>query len=135
MAADMVEFNHINGVEDDYNLEDFFPKSIAEHLQPFIEYRIKVVMKEDLLFLRGESQLVNTSCVIKRKNRSKGGGKLSMHLVPCETLPLSLESGGYIDTSFKGRIVLKLTNYSGEIKRFCAGTPVAYIVLQPFSLE
>jgi len=37
MAADMVEFNHIDGVEDDYNLEDFFPKSIAEHLQPFID--------------------------------------------------------------------------------------------------
>ena len=121
--------------EDDYNLEDFFPKSIAEHLQPFIEYRIKLVLKEDTLFRGGESLLVNTSCVIKGKMKSKGGGNLSMHLVPCETLPLSLESGGYIDTSFKGRIVLKLTNYSGEIKRFCAGTSVAYIVLQPFSLE
>ena len=85
MAADMVEVNRIEGVEDDYNLDDFFPKSIAEALHPFIE----LVMKEDLLFLRGESQLVNTSCVIKGKNKSKGGGKLSMHLIPCETLPLS----------------------------------------------
>ena len=135
MAADMVEVNRIEGVEDDYNLDDFFPQSIAEALHPFIEHRIKLVMKEDLLFLRGESQLVNTSCVIKGKNKSKGGGKLSMHLVPCETLPLSLESAGYIDSSFKGRIVLKLTNYSGEIKRFCSGTPVGYIVLRPFSLE
>ena len=113
MAVDLVEFNQRKGVEDDYNLNDFFHKSIAKHLQPFIEHRIKLVMKEDILFLQGESQLVNTSCVIRGKNTSKAGGKLSMHLAPCETLPLSVESGGYIDRNFKGRIVLKLTNYSG----------------------
>ena len=134
MAADMVEVNRIEGVEDDYNLDDFFPQSIAEALHPFIEHRIKLVMKEDLLFLRGESQLVNTSCVIKRKNRSKGGGKLSMHLVPCETLPLSLESGGYIDRNYEGRVIIKLTNYSTKKMKVSSGTSIGYIVIQPCSI-
>ena len=39
-------------VEDDHHLEDFFP---------LIEYRIKLVMKTDVLFLPGETQIVNTS--------------------------------------------------------------------------
>ena len=135
MAADMVEFNHIDGVEDDYNLEDFFPKSIAEHLQPFIEYRIKLVLKEDTLFRGGESLLVNTSCVIKGKMKSKGGGNLSMHLVPCETLPLSLESGGYIDRNYEGRVIIKLTNYSTKKMKVSSGTSIGYIVIQPCSIE
>ena len=134
MAADMVEVNRIEGVEDDYNLDNFFPQSIAEALHPFIEHRIKLVMKEDLLFLRGESQLVNTSCVIKGKNKSKGGGKLSMHLVPCETLPLSLESGGYIDRNYEGRVIIKLTNYSTKKMKVSSGTSIGYIVIQPCSI-
>ena len=68
MAEYMLEIG-----EDDYNLEDFFPKAIAEHLQPFIEYRIKLVLKEDTLFRGGESLLVNTSCVIKGKMKSRNG--------------------------------------------------------------
>ena len=51
--------------EDDHNLEDFFPKAIQYHLQHLIEYRIKLVMKTDALLLPGETQVVNTSCLIK----------------------------------------------------------------------
>ena len=85
----MPEFNPTQGVEEDYYLDDFFPKSLPEHLHPFMEHRI-------ILFLHGETQIVNTTCVIKRKMKSKIG-KLSMHLVPYENLPLSFESCGYID--------------------------------------
>ena len=134
MVVDMPEFNPTHGVEEDYYLDDFFPKSLPEHLHPFMEHKIKLVMKEDILFLRGETQIVNTTCVIKRKMKSKIG-KLSMHLVPYENLPLGFESCGYIDQTFKGRIVVHLVNYSGDIRRFCSGTPVGYIVLQPFSVE
>ena len=36
-----------------------------------IEYRIKLVTKENIVFLGGESQIVNTACVIKRKKTSQ----------------------------------------------------------------
>ena len=61
----------IGTAEDDNHLEDFFPKSLPEPLQPLIEYRIKLLMKTDALFLPGESQVVNTSCLINRKTHTK----------------------------------------------------------------
>ena len=39
-------------------------------------------------------------------------GNLSLYLVSSDTVPLSFESGGYIDGNFKGRVIVKLTNYS-----------------------
>ena len=54
MAEYMME-----NVEDDHYLEDFSPKATPHHLQPLIEYRIKLVMKADSLFLPGETQVVN----------------------------------------------------------------------------
>ena len=100
MVVDMPEFNPTHGVEEDYYLDDFFPKSLPEHLHPFIEHRIKLVMKEDILFLRGETQIVNMTCVIKRKMKSKIG-KLSMHLVPYENLPLGLNHVDILTKIFK----------------------------------
>ena len=46
MAVDMVEFNQMEEIEDDYILEDFFPKALPYPLQPLIEYRMKLVTKE-----------------------------------------------------------------------------------------
>ena len=134
MAVDMTELNWMEGVEDDYYLEDFFPKSLPEPLQPFIEYRIKLVLKTDTLFKRGESQIVNTTCVINGKMQSKRL-KLYMYLVPYDTLPLSFESGGYIDGNFKGRVMVKLTNYSTKKMKLNSGTSIGYIAMQPFSME
>ena len=62
-------------------------------------------------------------------------GKLSMHIIPYENLPLTLESCGYIDGNFQGRITIKLTNYSNDVRRLCSGTPVGYIAMQPYSME
>ena len=61
--------------------------------------------------------------------------KLSMYLVPCDTLPLSFESGGYIDGNFKGRVMVKLTNYSTKKMKLNSGTSIGYIAMQPFSME
>ena len=36
MAIDMVEFNRLEEIEEDYILEDFFPKSISPPLHPLI---------------------------------------------------------------------------------------------------
>ena len=34
--------------EDDYTLQEFFPKTIPYHLKPLIEHRIKLLTKEDI---------------------------------------------------------------------------------------
>ena len=39
MAVDMVEFNQLEEIEEDYILEDFFPTPLPYPLQPLIEYR------------------------------------------------------------------------------------------------
>ena len=103
LTQSTLKFQHLNmaeymmeNVEDDHYLEDFFPKAIPQHLQPLIEYRIKLVMKADSLFLPGETQVVNTSCLMKGKSRKK----ISMFLTQYENLPLSFESGGYIDRNY-----------------------------------
>ena len=58
-----------------------------------------------------------------------------MYLVPYENLPLSFESGGYMDGNFKGRVVVKLTNYSTKKVKLTSGTSIEYIAMQPFSME
>ena len=134
MVVDMIEFNPTHEVEEDCILEDFFPKSLPEHLQPFMEHRIKLVLKTDAIFRGGESQIVNTSCVVKGKMQSQRGN-LSMYLVPYKNLPLSFESGGYMDKKFKGRVMVKLTNYSTKKVKLTSGTSIGYIAMQPFSME
>ena len=130
---DQVEFQHVEDVEEDYVLEDFFPSSIPYHLISLIEYRVKLLLKKDTFFLAGETQVVDSSCTLKgriRKNQN-----LSMHLMPYENLPLSFESRGYISRRYSGRVVIQLTNYSANNIKLVSGTPVGYIVMQPFSLE
>ena len=91
-------------------------------------------MKNDTLLLAGETRGVNTSCLMKGKLKGLMS-KLSMFLTPFENLPLSFESGGYISRKYRGRVVIKLTNYSTNSIKLHSGTKVGYIVMQPFSLE
>ena len=128
---DMVDFDPIEEGEEEYNLQDFPPKPVPYHLHHLIEYRIKLLLKNDALFIPGETQVVNTSCILRGKIR----GALSMHLIPYENLPLGFESGGYISRKYSGCVVTKLTNYSGDSVKLSSGTPVGYIVMQPYSLH
>ena len=128
---DMVDFDPIEEGEEDYNLHDFFPEQVPYQLHHLIEYRIKLLLKNDALFIPGETQVVNTSCVLRGKIR----GVMSMHLIPYENLPLSFESGGYISRKYSGQVVTKLTNYSAHSVKLNSGTPVGYLVMQPFSLN
>ena len=128
---DMVDFNPIEQCEEDHNLQDFFPEQVPYHLHHLIEYRVKLLLKNDALFIPGETQVVNTSCVLGGKIRRT----MSMYLIPYENLPLCFESGGYISRKYSGRVVTKLTNYSGNSVKLNSGTPVGYIVMQPFSLN
>ena len=92
---------------------------------------LKLVLKNDALFIPGETHVVNTSCVLEGKIRRA----MSMHLIPYENLPLSFESGGNISGKYSGRVVTKLTNYGVNGVKLKAGTPIGYIVMQPFSLN
>ena len=130
---DMTDFDPIEQVEEDYDLEDFFPNPIPYHLQPLIEYRVRLLLKKDTLFLAGETQVMDSSCMLKGKLRKNQN--LSMHLIPYENLPLSFESKGYISRRYSGKVVIKPTNYSANNIKLTAGTTVGYIVMQPFSLE
>ena len=127
---DMVDFDPIDEGEEDHNLQDFFPEQVPYHLHHLIEYRIKLLLKNDALFIPGATQ-VNTSCVLRGKIRRA----MSMHLIPYENLPLSFESGGYISRKYSGRVVTKLTNYSVNSVKLNSGTPIGYIIMQPFSLN
>ena len=128
---DVAGFDLVHEVEDDYNLHDLFPVPVSHSLQQLVEYRIKLLLKNDVKFLSGETQVVNTSCMLKRKMTD---GK-SMHLLPYENLPLSFESLGYISENFSGRVKLKLTNYNSKSVKLTSGTPVGYLVLQSYSLN
>ena len=119
------------GSEEDYNLEDFFAKPLPYPIHHLIDYRIKILLKNNTVFTPGETQVVNTSCMLKGKIRVA----MSMHLIPFENLPLGFESGGYISQKYSGRVVIKLTNYSTHTVKLNSGTPVGYIVMQPFSLN
>ena len=127
-----MDMSELIQTEEDYNLHDFFPKTIPYHLQPLMEHRIKLLSKEDTVFYGGEIKLVDTCCVMNKKMK---GTKLSMFLIPSENMTLVFESGGYVSENYKGRILLKLANYSSKIIQLQSGTPIGYLVLQPFSLE
>ena len=118
-------------IEDDYYISSFFPVDVQYHLQPLIEHRIKLVLKQTVIFHAGESQNVETSCMW-----DDGKIKFSLTLKQYEHLPpVTFESGGSISSRFKGRINVKLTNYLCQTMQMFAGSTVGYIVLQPFTLK
>lgn len=129
---DVCGFDWANENEEDYTLHDFFPKTIPYNLHYLMEHRIKLILKEDTVFHGGEIKVVNTCLMLDKKSKET---RLSMFLIPHENLSLAFESGGYINRNYNGRVLLKLGNYSlNNIKLQC-GTPVGYIVMQPYSLE
>ena len=118
--------------EEDYYISSFFPVEVQYHLQPLVEHRIKLLLKQTVIFHAGESQNVETSCILdERKTRTR----LCLTLKAYEHLPVTFESGGSISSRFKGRIKVKLTNYMCENVKMFAGSTVGYIVLQPFILK
>lgn len=118
--------------EEDYNLQDFFPKRIPYHLNNLIEHRVKLQLKEDTTFNGGEIQVVNTCMMLNGKLK---GAKMSMFLIPTENMPLDFQSGGYISSNYKGRVLLKLANNSSKTVKLQSGATVGYIVMTPYSLE
>ena len=123
--------NMVTDVEEDYFLEQFFPKPVPYHLLPLIEHRIKLLCKRDVTINPGEIQVINTACVIKGKSRKK----LSMYLLPYENLPLAFESAGYIDQSYTGRLMVKVGNSTHKKIQLSSGSPLAYLAMASYSIE
>ena len=113
----------------DYNLEDLViqPDSIMKHL---IEYRVKLLLKSDIVVNPGKMIQVDTACIIQN-----GITDYCMHILKNEKIPLTLISEGYITELFNGRVVVKLANYKNEAIKLSCGTEIAYIILNTFSLN
>ena len=60
---DMVDFNPIEESEEDHVLQDHFPEQVPYHLQYLIEYRVKLLLKNEALFIPGETQVVRIQAV------------------------------------------------------------------------
>ena len=114
---------------EDYNIEDLIipPDPITKHL---IEYRVKVLLKGDIILYPGEEILAETACIIR-----KGVEEYCLHIMKNEKIPLTLISEGYISELFSGRIIVKLANYKSEKIKLSSGTEIAYIILNTFSLN
>ena len=118
--------------EEDYNLQEFFPKKIPYHLQPLLELRIKLILKENTTFWGGDIKVVNTCLVMEGEIKET---RVSMFLLPAENIGVAFESSGYISGKFKGRVLVKLANHSANTMKLQSGTCVGYLLMTPYSLD
>ena len=57
-VMDVAGLDKIVNVEADYDITSFFSSDIQHHLQPLIDYRIKLLLKNSVVIHCGESQEV-----------------------------------------------------------------------------
>ena len=132
-GVDMVEFQRLMNFQEDvleYEISSTFPGEPEYHLRHLIDYRIKLLLKNDIILEPSESKLVATSCKISKKPP-----QLSMHLKENENLPVAFESDGFISPKFFGVIHVKLSNYTNSTVNLPSGVIVGYVILQPFALS
>ena len=130
---DMVEFQRLEKYEDgepDYMVGPSFPKEPDHDLRHLIDYRIKLLLKEDILLEPADSHLVATCCKISCKSPN-----LSMHLKGYENLPVTFESEGFISPKYNGTVYVKLNNFSNNQVKLPSGAILGYLILQPYSLS
>ena len=70
----------------DFEINSTFPRQPENVLKHLIDYRIKLLLKDDVFLEPGDSQWLATTCKISRKP-----GDLCIHLKPSETLPVTFE--------------------------------------------
>ena len=132
-GTDIAEFQRLEKYEDgepDYMVGPSFPREPEHDLRHLIDYRIKLLLKEDLLLEPSDSQLVATCCKISCKSPN-----LSMHLKGYENLPVTFESDGIVSQKFNGTVFVKLSNFKNNQVKLPSGAIVGYLILQPYSLS
>ena len=132
-ADDVYEFERLLGKsedgEPDYMMGPSFPPEPNHDLRHLIDYRVKLLIKEDTIFELSESQLVATCCKISCKSPN-----LSMHIKGYENLPLVFESEVIISSKYYGTVYVNLRNYSNNQVKLPSGATLGYLILQPYSL-
>ena len=111
-ADDVYEFERLleksEDGEPDYMTGPSFPREPNHDLRHLIDYRVKLLLKEDTIFEPSESQLVATCCKISCKSPN-----LSMHIKGYENLLLVFKRKGIILSSkYTDTVYVKLSNYS-----------------------
>ena len=53
--------------QDDYEISCSFPQEAEYHLRPLIKYRIKLLVKNNVVIYIGETQVIATACLLNRK--------------------------------------------------------------------
>lgn len=130
---DLPEFSKIddyfiNG-EVDFVLNEAFPQEPTYSLQHLLEYRVKLLLQENIIIAGGECTEIPTSCIVK------GMRKLSAHVKRNENIPLIFESEGYVSHKFRGRIFIRVANHQSKPVKLSSGVCIAYLILSPFSIQ
>ena len=86
-------------------------------------------VKENLSISPGETKLVATACNITEKLP-----RLSIYIKAPEKLPLLFESEGYVSHKYRGRIFVRVTNYSPQCVSLPTSTNIGYLLVQKSSL-
>ena len=115
--------------ESDYSLNSLvrIPTCPLTHL---VEYRVKLLtIKQTFNIAGGTHQTIPTSALVKQQLH-----KFSGHIKLNENIPLTSESEGYICPGFRGRIFLKVVNYSSNTVVVPPGACIGYIHISPTTL-
>ena len=96
---------------EDYILEELVlpPHPTSKHM---IDYRVKLLLKNDITLNPSDTILAKTTCIIKN-----GVDEFCLHIKKSDNIPLTLLSEGYISEMFTGRIMLKLANISVRVQK------------------
>ena len=111
---------------EDYTLEDFFKVNKAH----WIDIRVKLLLKEELILSPGEDIFAKTACVVSGYDMD-----FSMYILPNNNVPLTLLSEGHISEYFSGRIWVKLANFKPSVMKLQPGALIGYVTLSTFALK
>ena len=129
---DIVNFQQVfdeDNLQEDYELNSTFPPKAPYCLRHLIEFRLQLLLKENLSISPGETKLVATACNITEKLP-----RLSLYIKAPEKLPLLFESEGYVSHKYRGRIFVRVTNYSTQCVSLPTSTNIGYLLVQNSSL-
>jgi hypothetical protein len=128
-ADSQLNLNEVSMIVHPVEINQSFPKQpSSEHLRNALEYRIKLIAPQNIVFQKGESRPIRTNVSITRKV-----AKLSMLLKPAENLILhNRDSQSFIDPNYRGPISVILQNPSSNRYYLASGTVIGYMILAPF---
>ena len=111
--------------ENDYDIADM-PIYAQYHTRNLIEFRIKLYLKNNVVIYPGAEQVVQTCCLITVQPPH-----LTMHIKIGERMPVVLETEGVLAPAFRGRICVRLNNFSISPITITRNVIIGYLIIQP----